>query len=124
MYALPRHLKTCHGLHVLTVRKHHGVQEIRKAAKKAADFELRKVVKRLKAARSVMQLFLGSQLFMTSTVRRGEKPAKVKAKDDDPAELERQLELLKVPCLWNTCTASPLTFDISNSTLSRLRPRH
>ncbi|EIW59470.1 Bud-site selection protein [Trametes versicolor FP-101664 SS1] len=55
---------------------HHGVQEVRKAAKKAADFELRKVVKRLKAAR-------------------GEKPVRGKAKDDSPEELECQLELLK-----------------------------
>ncbi|KAI0632109.1 Bud-site selection protein [Trametes polyzona] len=55
---------------------HHGLQEVRKAAKKAVAFELRKLVKRLKAAR-------------------GEKPAKGNVKVDDAAELERQLEVLK-----------------------------
>lgn len=59
VYALPRHSQTRHGLCVLNLCKHHGVQEVRKAAKKAADFELRKVVKRLKAARSVLQLLHG-----------------------------------------------------------------
>ncbi|KAI0648074.1 Bud-site selection protein [Trametes meyenii] len=55
---------------------HHGLSEVRKAAKKAAVFELRKLVKRLKAAR-------------------GEKPSKGDAKGDDATELERQLEVLK-----------------------------
>ncbi|OSD07234.1 Bud-site selection protein [Trametes coccinea BRFM310] len=55
---------------------HHGAHEVRKAAKKAVAFELRKLVKRLKTAR-------------------GEKPKKGNVKLDDPAELERQLEILK-----------------------------
>ncbi|KAI0372145.1 Bud-site selection protein [Pilatotrama ljubarskyi] len=55
---------------------HHGLHEVRKAAKKAVAFELRKLIKRLKAAR-------------------GEKPQKGNVKGDDPAELERQLEVLK-----------------------------
>ncbi|KAI9058344.1 Bud-site selection protein [Trametes sanguinea] len=55
---------------------HHGVHEVRKAAKKAVAFELRKLVKRLKTAR-------------------GEKPKKGNIKLDDPAELERQLQILK-----------------------------
>ncbi|KAI8978680.1 Bud-site selection protein [Trametes punicea] len=55
---------------------HHGLHEVRKAAKKAVAFELRKLVKRLKTAR-------------------GEKPKKGNIKLDDPAELERQLEVLK-----------------------------
>lgn len=54
VYALPQHTQICRGVHVLNVCKHHGVQEVRKAAKKAVDFEVRKVVKRLKAARSVL----------------------------------------------------------------------
>ncbi|CDO71453.1 hypothetical protein BN946_scf184909.g47 [Trametes cinnabarina] len=55
---------------------HHGVHEVRKASKKAVAFELRKLVKRLKTAR-------------------GEKPKKGNIKLDDPAELERQLDILK-----------------------------
>ncbi|KAI0761959.1 Bud-site selection protein [Trametes elegans] len=51
---------------------HHGLNEVRKAAKKAAAFELRKLVKRLKAAR-----------------------AGKAAKGDDVPELEKQLEVLK-----------------------------
>ncbi|KAI0822272.1 Bud-site selection protein [Trametes gibbosa] len=61
---------------LLSKKLHHGLQEVRKAAKKAAAFELRKLVKRLKAAR-------------------GEKPAKANVKADDTTELEHQLEVLK-----------------------------
>ena len=36
-------------------KKHHGLHEVRKAAKKATMFELRKLVKRLKQARCVFE---------------------------------------------------------------------
>ncbi|PIL22546.1 hypothetical protein GSI_15235 [Ganoderma sinense ZZ0214-1] len=60
---------------VIAKKLHHGVHEVRKAAKKAETFELRKLVKRLKAARN--------------------NSAQGNAKGDDPAEMERQLEVLK-----------------------------
>ncbi|RPD62443.1 Bud-site selection protein [Lentinus tigrinus ALCF2SS1-7] len=61
---------------ILSKKLHHGLHEVRKAAKKAAAFELRKLVKRLKQARA--------------------QDAKGKpVKGDDPAEMERQLEVLK-----------------------------
>ncbi|KAH9854673.1 Bud-site selection protein [Lenzites betulinus] len=61
---------------VIGKKLHHGLQEVRKAAKKAAAFELRKLVKRLKASR-------------------GEKLTKGNMKGEDAVELERQLEVLK-----------------------------
>ncbi|KAJ8453540.1 hypothetical protein ONZ51_g13539 [Trametes cubensis] len=62
---------------LISKKLHHGLHEVRKAAKKAEAFEIRKLVKRLKTAR-------------------GEKPKKGNVKTDDPAELERQLDVLKV----------------------------
>ncbi|KAH9891636.1 Bud-site selection protein [Cubamyces lactineus] len=61
---------------LISKKLHHGLHEVRKAAKKAEAFEIRKLVKRLKTAR-------------------GEKPKKGNVKTDDPAELERQLDVLK-----------------------------
>ncbi|TFK86785.1 Bud-site selection protein [Polyporus arcularius HHB13444] len=61
---------------IIPKKLHHGLHEARKAAKKAAAFELRKLVKRLKQARAQDA---------------GVKPVK----GDDPAEMERQLEVLK-----------------------------
>ncbi|KAI1789608.1 Bud-site selection protein [Ganoderma leucocontextum] len=60
---------------VIAKKLHHGIHEVRKAAKKAEAFEVRKLVKRLKAARN--------------------NSAKGSAKGDDPAEMERQWEVLK-----------------------------
>ncbi|KAI0712177.1 Bud-site selection protein [Earliella scabrosa] len=60
---------------IIAKKLHHGLHEVRKAAKKAAAFELRKLVKRLKQARA--------------------QNAKGAVKGDDPAEMERQLEVLK-----------------------------
>ncbi|TBU28592.1 Bud-site selection protein [Dichomitus squalens] len=60
---------------VIAKKLHHGIHEARKAAKKAEAFEVRKLVKRLKAARS--------------------QSAQVNVKSDDPAEMEKQLQVLK-----------------------------